>query len=74
MDEKLGCEIATYIYMEEHCLDIRIPKLFAFGFTDGRQVRSPVPPLTSTLLIFFSSFTRTKCPCTLVFGGISDDK
>ncbi|CRK42141.1 hypothetical protein BN1708_008672 [Verticillium longisporum] len=37
MDEKLRCEVATYIWIEEHCRDIPIPKLHAFGFTDGRQ-------------------------------------
>ncbi|KAF0641002.1 hypothetical protein FPSE5266_03312 [Fusarium pseudograminearum] len=33
-DEKLGCEVGTYIYMQQNCPDIRIPELFAFGFTD----------------------------------------
>ncbi|KAG7149755.1 hypothetical protein HYQ46_001320 [Verticillium longisporum] len=37
MDEKLRCEVATYVWIEEHCRDIPIPKLHAFGFTDGRQ-------------------------------------
>ncbi|KAG7120734.1 hypothetical protein HYQ45_014778 [Verticillium longisporum] len=37
MDEKLRCEVATYIWIQEHCPDIPIPKLHAFGFTDGRQ-------------------------------------
>ncbi|KAG5926928.1 hypothetical protein E4U42_002804 [Claviceps africana] len=32
IDEKLNCEVATYIWMQEHCADIRIPSLYAFGF------------------------------------------
>ncbi|RSL67600.1 hypothetical protein CEP51_012642 [Fusarium floridanum] len=35
IDEKVGSEVATYIWMQEHCPDIRIPNLFAFGFRDG---------------------------------------
>ncbi|KAG8667739.1 hypothetical protein FPOAC2_12928 [Fusarium poae] len=34
VDEKVGCEVATYIWMQQYCSDIRIPHLFAFGFTD----------------------------------------
>ncbi|CAG2000559.1 unnamed protein product [Fusarium graminearum] len=34
IDEKVGCEVATYIWMQQHCPEIRIPDLFAFGFTD----------------------------------------
>ncbi|KAF5227862.1 hypothetical protein FAUST_11482 [Fusarium austroamericanum] len=37
MDEKVGCEVATYIWMQQYCPDIRIPNLFAFGFTDDRS-------------------------------------
>ncbi|KAF1736134.1 hypothetical protein CRV24_005072 [Beauveria bassiana] len=40
IDEKVSCEVATYIWMQEHCPDIRIPYLYAFGFTDGDYVRS----------------------------------
>uniref|UniRef100_A0A1Y1L4W5 Uncharacterized protein n=1 Tax=Photinus pyralis TaxID=7054 RepID=A0A1Y1L4W5_PHOPY len=35
IDEKVGCEVATYIWMQEHCTDIRIPNLYAFGLIDG---------------------------------------
>lgn len=38
IDEKLSCEVASYVWIQEHCHDIRIPKLYAFGFTDGQQV------------------------------------
>lgn len=38
IDEKISCEVATYIWMQEHCPNIRIPDLFAFGFTDDNHV------------------------------------
>lgn len=42
MEEKLRCEAATYIWMQENCPEIPIPQLFAFGFPDGRHVRVPL--------------------------------
>ena len=41
IDEKVSCEVATYVWMQEYCADIRIPKLYAFGFGDGSHVRIP---------------------------------
>jgi hypothetical protein len=38
VDEKVSCEAASYIWMQEHCTDIRIPHLYGFGFTDGKCV------------------------------------
>lgn len=35
MQEKLRCEVASYIYMQRHCSDVRIPFLYGFGFPDG---------------------------------------
>ncbi|KAJ4527695.1 hypothetical protein HRR83_000448 [Exophiala dermatitidis] len=37
IDEKVRCEVAAYIWMQEYCSDIRIPRLYAFGFVDGSQ-------------------------------------
>ncbi|KAG5922924.1 hypothetical protein E4U42_005146 [Claviceps africana] len=37
IDEKLGCEVGAYIWIEENCPDIRTPFLFGFGSSDGRQ-------------------------------------
>lgn len=39
IDEKVRCEVAAYVWMQEHCFDVRIPSLYAFGFVDGSQVR-----------------------------------
>lgn len=38
IDEKVSSEVATYIWIQENCPDIRIPNLFAFGFRDGSHV------------------------------------
>ncbi|OAA66015.1 hypothetical protein SPI_02802 [Niveomyces insectorum RCEF 264] len=35
--EKLRCEIASYVYMQQNCPDVRIPRLFGFGFPNGRH-------------------------------------
>ncbi|KAK0710089.1 hypothetical protein B0T26DRAFT_755206 [Lasiosphaeria miniovina] len=37
VDEKLGCEVGAYVWMQEKCPDIRIPRLYGFGFLDGRH-------------------------------------
>ncbi|KAK3315789.1 hypothetical protein B0H66DRAFT_575943 [Apodospora peruviana] len=36
VDEKMGCEVGAYVWMQEQCPDIRIPHLYGFGFSDGR--------------------------------------
>jgi hypothetical protein len=41
IDEKIGAEVATYVWMQEHCPDVPIPPLLGFGFSDGRQVGMP---------------------------------
>ena len=38
IDEKLSCEVGTYIWMQEQCPDIPIPQLYGFGFSDNRHV------------------------------------
>ncbi|KAL1971002.1 hypothetical protein VTN77DRAFT_2836 [Rasamsonia byssochlamydoides] len=48
VDEKLRCEVATYIWMQENCPDVPIPSLFGFGFPDGQTV-------------FYGTFTRISC-------------
>ncbi|KAJ4266990.1 hypothetical protein NW762_003088 [Fusarium torreyae] len=50
IDEKVSCEVATYIWMHENCPDIRIPNLFAFGFADGsRFVHALQTPVYNSL-------------------------
>ena len=38
-DEKLRCEAATFIWMQEHCPEISIPQLWGFGLVGGQSVR-----------------------------------
>lgn len=38
-DEKLRCEAATYVWMQDHCPDVPIPFLWGFGFIGGQSVR-----------------------------------
>ncbi|KAH8651802.1 hypothetical protein BGZ60DRAFT_497399 [Tricladium varicosporioides] len=37
VDEKLSSEVGTYVWMQEHCPDIPIPRLYGFGFSDNRH-------------------------------------
>ena len=41
IDEKLACEVASYVWVQEHehCDAIIIPQLYAFGFLNGTHVR-----------------------------------
>lgn len=38
VDEKLRCEAASYMWIQENSPEIPIPKLFGCGFTDGQTV------------------------------------
>jgi hypothetical protein len=55
VDEKMRCEVATYIWMQENCPNIPIPRLFAFGFPDGSHVSSPLT---------FGLWQHIPCPFT----------
>ncbi|TPX14919.1 uncharacterized protein E0L32_005028 [Thyridium curvatum] len=35
-DEKTACEVGTHVWMQEQCPLVRIPRLYGFGFSDGR--------------------------------------
>ncbi|KAH6722349.1 hypothetical protein BKA61DRAFT_640004 [Leptodontidium sp. MPI-SDFR-AT-0119] len=41
VDEKLRCEVASYLWIQEHCPDVPIPHLFGFGFPNGQSFTSP---------------------------------
>ncbi|KAH1627748.1 hypothetical protein LV164_006399 [Aspergillus fumigatus] len=36
LDEKLRCEVATYIWIHENCPTVPIPSLYGFAFPDGQ--------------------------------------
>ncbi|RSL56541.1 hypothetical protein CEP52_016812 [Fusarium oligoseptatum] len=37
VDEKMSSEVGAYVWVQEKCRDVRVPHLFGFGFSDGRQ-------------------------------------
>lgn len=39
VEEKICTEVATYLWLQEHCPDVPIPSLYAFGLPDGSIVR-----------------------------------
>jgi hypothetical protein len=47
-DEKLRCEAATFIWIQEHCSHVSIPHLWGFGFVGGQRVWNPNNPLIFT--------------------------
>ena len=47
-DEKLRCEAAMYIYIQENCPDVPILKLWGFGFKNGSIVRLHLVSLIDT--------------------------
>ena len=34
-EEKLRCEAATYVWLQQHCPDVPIPRLLGFSFGDN---------------------------------------
>jgi hypothetical protein len=38
VDEKLRCEAATYVWLQQNCPDVPIPRLFGFGFPGTQSV------------------------------------
>jgi hypothetical protein len=53
-DEKLRCEVATYIWIRENCPDVPIPVLHGFAFSNGRAVSKPVLLTHLRLRLIFS--------------------
>lgn len=38
-DEKIRCEAGTYAWLQDHCPEIPIPKLYGFALSSGEVVR-----------------------------------
>ncbi|KAK1837887.1 hypothetical protein CCHR01_19494 [Colletotrichum chrysophilum] len=62
VDEKMGAEIGAYVWMQEHCQDIRIPHLYGFGFSDGRYVRLVLGSSSCHLRCADFTFSVTRLP------------
>lgn len=51
VDEKLRCEAATYIWIQENCPDVPIPQLLGFAFSGNLRVSQGSPAFGHLLLI-----------------------
>ena len=49
-DEKLRCEAATYIWIQENCPDVPIPQLLGFAFSGNQCVSYVKPSIDYSLL------------------------
>ncbi|KAF2761187.1 hypothetical protein EJ05DRAFT_497744 [Pseudovirgaria hyperparasitica] len=63
VDEKLSCEVGTYVWMQKKCSDIRIPFLHGFGSLDQRHyTREEKRPFYVRLrCLFWRSIYRVFC-------------
>jgi hypothetical protein len=43
IEEKLRCEVATYIWMRDNCPDVPIPDLYGFAFPNGQTACELLP-------------------------------
>ena len=49
-DEKLRCEAATYIWIQENCPDVPVPQLLGFAFSGNQCVSCGNPTIGHSLL------------------------
>ncbi|EEP81822.1 predicted protein [Uncinocarpus reesii 1704] len=57
VDEKLGCEVGAYVWIQKNCSDIRIPHLYGFGFSDNRHfTHQKYQPFHAHLIHLFRSY------------------
>lgn len=83
-EEKLRCEVATYIWMQSNCPDIPIPYLRGFGFPGGQTVCNFILPLSelhanlttlsSPLLRMHLSLPESHCSFNIERHGYSDTR
>lgn len=65
VDEKLRCEAATYLWMQQHCPEIRTAHLLAFGFSDGPCVRQFILDQACSISSPFMTNTNLSRVCSL---------
>ena len=58
VDEKLRCEAATYIWIQQNCPDVPIPQLLGFAFSGSQCVGLGHYPIQRTVLNFRSCSTH----------------
>lgn len=64
-EEKLRCEAATYVWIQENCPDVPIPQLLGFAFHENQcvSVANPYSAIYD-LLVFYSSHHYRASPGT----------
>ncbi|KAL5338015.1 hypothetical protein BJX70DRAFT_388886 [Aspergillus crustosus] len=66
-DEKIRCEAGTYAWLEDHCPDIPIPKLYGFGLSTGFTRLENLPVASRYISLFIRwcrsllNFTTPSC-------------
>jgi hypothetical protein len=65
VNEKVACEVGMYVWMQEKCRDIPIPRLYGFGFSDHRHVRTIQCSPPTPFHIFHASYHA----CIRVFSS-----
>ncbi|KAJ5088227.1 hypothetical protein N7456_011843 [Penicillium angulare] len=71
LDEKIRCEAATFIWMQEHCPEVPIPQLHGFGLADGHIFTIPEHVPLNTRVIWYlkrciSWLMGSSLPCRYV--------
>lgn len=61
-EEKLRCEVATYIWMQSNCPDIPIPYLRGFGFPGG-QTDATLSSLVQNYILTQPHLVHRSCKC-----------
>lgn len=70
VDEKLRSEAATYIWMQQNCPNVAIPRLFGFGFPGKQSVRNAAPARPHYIHRASSSLQWAAGRCTVVQYGL----
>lgn len=65
IDEKMGCEVGAYAWVQDKCPEIRIPHLFGFGLSNGQHVSRTFPFLAPWHVLMSGSLPTQKiCHCS----------
>ncbi|EDN94991.1 predicted protein [Sclerotinia sclerotiorum 1980 UF-70] len=70
-DEKLRCEVATFIWIQENCSHVPIPYLWGFGFVGGQSFTKPDSVSLKKRLVWYlrrhiSSLFGFTLPCRYI--------
>ncbi|KAE8352430.1 hypothetical protein BDV28DRAFT_125778 [Aspergillus coremiiformis] len=73
-DEKIRCEAGTYAWLEKHCPEIPIPKLYGFGMSTGVTfTRLENLPFVSRYIYVFLRWSRSLLGLLTPSGYVRND-